>query len=138
MGRCCLLNSHCIRKSITSMFISSPRDLNSCFREPARKHCTWGSRQKSRESSTRKKTRVRGAGKKVGACNNLSSIFIPPRKPQETAKCENCHRKQEMCQPFVSYLHRPRASDASVPGAKYYNYNYKDKITRRRQLVWTF
>ena len=60
-----------IRKSITSMFISSPRDLNSCFGEPARKHCTWGSRQKSRQGSTRKETRVRGAEKEVGASNNL-------------------------------------------------------------------
>ena len=81
---------------------------------------------------------MQGAGKKWELATISHKFSFPPRKPQETAKRENCHRKQEMRQPFVSYLHRPRASDASVPGARYYNYNYKDKITRRRQLVWTF
>ena len=62
------------------------------------------SREKSRESSTRKETRVRGARKE----RELLQQSFPARKPQETTKRENCHRKQEMCQPLVSYLHRAK------------------------------
>ena len=95
MGRCCLLNSHCIRKSITAMFISSPRDLNSCFREPARKHCTWGSRQKSRESSTRKKTRVRGAGKKweLATISHEFSFHLGNRRKPQSVKTVTGNKK---------------------------------------------
>ena len=62
------------------------------------------SREKSRESSTRKETRVRGARKE----RELLQQSFPARKPQGTTKRENCHRKQEMCQPLVSYLHRAK------------------------------
>ena len=96
MGRCCLLNSHCIRKSITSMFISSPKDLNSWFREPARKHCTWGSRQKSRESSTRKKTReceVRGKKWELATISHQFSFHLGNRRKPQSVKTVTGNKK---------------------------------------------
>ena len=72
---------------------------------------------------------------------SLMKFSFPPRKPQEIAKRENCHRKQEMCQPFIGYLHRPGASDASVPGAKILQLqlqrqDYQKKTIGLDILIW--
>ena len=72
---------------------------------------------------------------------SLIKFSFPPRKPQEIAKRENCHRKQEMCQPFIGYLHRPGASDASVPGAKILQLqlqrqDYQKKTIGLDILIW--
>ena len=46
-----------------------------------------------------------------------------------------------MCQPFIGYLHRPRASDASVPGAKILQLqlqrqDYQKKTISLDILIW--
>ena len=72
---------------------------------------------------------------------SLMKFSFPPRKPQEIAKRENYHRKQEMCQPFIGYLHRPRANDASVAGAKILQLqlqrqDYQKKTISLDILIW--